>query len=356
MIQVIGLSHKSAPIELRERLAFSPKKLTEALSMLKEYEAIDEGVIVSTCNRVELYIAGKDRDIAFRSVVEFLCTFHQLQEGELISHIYALEDKDALRHLFRVGSSLESMVVGETQILGQIKDAYFKAKETGLSGKILAKVFEEAMRVGKKARSETKIGKGVVSISSAAIVLAKQIFGSLHDKKVLIIGAGKIAELAAANLYEKGVKTVLVANRTFMKAKELAALFAGEAITFEQIFEYLHDADILISSTSAPHHIIKYGRIKEIMLTRGQRALFLIDLGLPRNISPEVSGIENVHLYNIDDLTSVCDVNLKERLAEVHKVERIIQRRLELVTKEMQEFYPNFGLNTESWLELSKAR
>ena len=333
--QIVGINHKSAPIGIREKVSFSAKELGSALRQLASSEAIAETLILSTCNRVELYSITGDLRQGFQSAVEFLCGFHKIENKYLKEHLYCLHDTHALRHLFRVVSSLDSMVVGETQIFGQVKDALAKAKESATIGKQLNKIFEEAIRVGKKARAETAIGKGAVSISSAAIALAKKIFGNLNNKKILIIGAGKIAELAVDNLYAKGVKTVIVANRTFDKAKELASLFGGQAVGFDQIFGCLQDADILISSTSAPHYIITYKHIAEAMKLRNHRTLFLIDLGLPRNISPEVSELEQVHLYNIDGLTSVCDANIRERLLEVKKVEQIIERRMARLEKEL---------------------
>ncbi len=336
-LQVLGVNHKSASIEIRERISFSAKKIFPALIALKECDDIKEGLILSTCNRVEIYAALDTAHNGFGPIKKFLYDFHQVDEDFLKNHTYTLEGIDAIRHLFRVVSSLDSMVVGETQVLGQVKDAYSKAREAFCCGRALTKVFEEALRVGKRVRTETRIGKGTVSISSSAIVLAKNIFGSLKDKKVLIIGAGKIAELAVENLYTKGVSSVLVANRTYEKAKELARAFGGIAITFDQIDRYLEDTDILISSTSAPHYILTYERLAEMMRLRGNRALCLIDLGLPRNISPEVSELEQVHLYNLDDLTGVCDASIKERLLEVRKVEQIIEKHLAQVKNELAQ-------------------
>ena len=337
-IQVVGLNHKSAPIEIRERISFSAKKLFDALVSLKRCPPIEEGLILSTCNRVEIYTVCIDARKGFQLAQEFLSDFHKINPAFFKEHLYLFNDAPAIRHLFRVVSSLDSMVVGETQIFGQVKQAYFKAREAQAAGKILSCVFEEAIKVGKLVRSETKIGRGAVSISSAAITLAKKIFGNLDDKKVLIIGAGKIAELAVKDLYSQGIKTVLVANRTFEKARELARLFRGLAIRLEKIADYARDADILISSTSAPHFLVEYRQVLELMRQRNHRPIFLIDLGLPRNISPEVNEVENVHLYNIDDLAGVCDANLKERLREAQKAERIIDSRLELVSQELLRF------------------
>lgn len=328
-LQVVGLNHKSAPIEIREKLSFSPQRLKEALLSLKNSAYIEESLILSTCNRVEIYTAAKDAGCAYQDIVRFIGDFHKLSTGHFEKHLYSFNNLKAAEHLFRVSSSLDSLVIGESQILGQVKTAYASAKEANTAGKILGKLSEEAIRVGKKARAQTQIGKGAVSISSAAIELAKKTFTSLKDKKILIIGAGKIAELATENLYSKGAKTVVVANRTFAKAQELARAFLGTAVRFKDISRHLVAADILISSTSAPHFIIKKEHILETMQKRAGRGLFLIDLGLPRNISPEIKEISGAHLYNIDDLTGVCDANIKERRDEVKKVEQIIARCVE---------------------------
>jgi len=234
-IQVVGLNHKSAPIEVRERVSFSHQNLASALSLLKQRDAIQENLILSTCNRVEIYASVLDAREGFRSIERFISDFHRVEPEYFKKHLYSFCGMDALKHLFRVASSLDSMVVGETQIFGQVKDAYRKAKEAKCAGNILGKIFAQAIRVGKKVRVETQIGKGAVSISSAAIELAQRAFKSLKNQTILIIGAGKIAELALTNLHRKGAKTILVANRTFLKAQELAKLFGGVAIKFERI-------------------------------------------------------------------------------------------------------------------------
>ena len=326
---ITGLSHKSAPIEIREKLSFSAKTLNPALLSLNGYPSIEENIILSTCNRVEIYASVSDARKAVDDIRDFLSRFHKIETGFFKECLYSFSGPEALRHLFRVASSLDSMMVGETQIFGQLKDAFFTAQELSTTGKTLNRFFNEALKIGKLIRSQTQIGRGAVSISSAAIELAKEIFDNLKDKKVLIIGAGKIAELAAENLYSRGAKTILVANRTFEKAKELAKLFGGKAVKFKDIFEYIEDADILISSTSAPHFIIKEEHIKKIMGKNRDQRLFLIDLGLPRNIAPEVSKINGVYLYNIDSLNEICAANLKERLSEAKKAETLIEKHLE---------------------------
>jgi glutamyl-tRNA reductase len=336
--QVIGLNYKSAPISIRERISFSSGKLYDALIALKGYVAIEEAVILSTCNRTEFYAVTADAQSGHQAAQDFLADFHKAPIRFFRNHLYVYNDEEALRHLFRVAASLDSMVIGETQILGQVKEAYSKAVEAKSAGKALSRFFEEAIRLGKKVHSETKIGRGAVSVSSVAIRLSKEALGTLKDKKVLIIGSGKIAELAVRDLYSQGIRTVVVANRTFAKAKELASRFRGTAINLKEIIPCLSRADIVISSTSAPHFLITYPRMQEVMQLRNHRPLFLIDLGLPRNISPEVKEIENSHLYNLDDLTSVCDANLKERLREAAKAEQIIQRRLKAAAQELLQF------------------
>ncbi|HLD40884.1 MAG TPA: glutamyl-tRNA reductase [Candidatus Omnitrophota bacterium] len=327
-LQVFGVNHKSAPIELRERISFPLKKLPQALKALKGRDSLRECLILSTCNRMEIYSAAADSR-QDPCIQKFLSDFHKIEASLLNKHFYIYQGAQAAEHLFRVAASLDSMVVGETQILGQVKTAYSQARETGTVGHFLGRVFEEAIKTGKKVRNLTQIGKGAVSTSSAAIELTKGVFKNLKDKKVLIIGAGKIAELAVENLHSKGVQTVIVANRTFEKAKELAALFKGTAVRFDDILDYLADSDIVISSTSAPHFILKEKQVREAMRQRNHRPLLLIDLGLPRNIPQETGNIKDVHLYNLDDLSEVCEANLKERLSEAKKAENLIRAQLE---------------------------
>lgn len=326
-LQVFGINHKSAPIELRERVSFPQKKLIPALKALKSLDSLQECLILSTCNRMEIYSAA-DKPQSASCIQEFICDFHKIEPSFLNKHFYLYHDTQAIEHLFRVSASLDSMVVGETQILGQVKTAYSQAREAQTVGHFLGRVFEEAIKTGKRVRAKTQIGKGAVSTSSAAIELTKGVFKNLKDKNVLIIGAGKIAELAAENLHAKGVKTVIVANRTFEKAKELAEVFKGRAVRFEDISRFLAESDIVISSTSAPHFILKEKQIREAMLQRDHRPLLLIDLGLPRNIPQEAGQIKNAHLYNLDHLSEVCEANLKERLSEAKKAQALIREQL----------------------------
>ncbi|HRZ14280.1 MAG TPA: glutamyl-tRNA reductase [Candidatus Omnitrophota bacterium] len=331
-IQLIGLNHKTAPIEIREKVSFSSEKLAEALLCLKRYEAIEEDVILSTCNRTEIYAAVRDPGAGSESLWRFIADRTGLSRDQICRYFYLLNDKDALGHLFKVAASLDSMIVGETQVFGQVKDAYFQARQANTIGRSLDAVFEEAIRVGKKVRTETQIGKGAVSTTTAAIELAKKIFDSLEGKRVLIIGAGKIGEMTVKNLYSRGVSTVLVANRTFARAQELAGAFGGQAVRFDRIAECMLSADIIISSTSAPHYVVNRQDVLALMSRRPHDSLFFIDLGMPRNIDPQVNRIENVYLYNIDDLASVRDANIQERISEARKAEQIIALCLESVS------------------------
>ncbi|MCX5707657.1 MAG: glutamyl-tRNA reductase [Candidatus Omnitrophica bacterium] len=334
-IQLLGLNHKSAPIEIREKAFFSESKLEAALAGLKEYKAIEECLILSTCNRTEIYVASFDRVNGLGCLWDFISRSMAMPESQIKKYFYILENKFAMAHLFQVAASLDSMIIGETQILGQVKDAYFRAREKNCLGRNLNTIFDEAIRVGKKVRTQTQIGKGAISTSTAAIELSRKIFESLEDKKVLIIGAGKIGELTVKNLSSRGIKTVIVANRTLIKAQELAERFCGEAIKFENIFDYMRLSDIIISSTSAPHFVITAADAAKVMRARNNAPLFLIDLGLPRNIDPAANAIENVYLYNIDDLAQVCDANLNQRRSEAQKAQQIVDSCVELALKKM---------------------
>ncbi|MGE5308689.1 MAG: glutamyl-tRNA reductase [Deltaproteobacteria bacterium] len=338
-IQVIGLNHKSAPIAVREKLSFPKDRLAEALSRLKGCACVEEDVILSTCNRTEIYAAVSGEQ-AVQSIKGFISGCSGVRIDEISSYLYSLSGREAVRHLLRVAASLDSMIVGETQIFGQVKDAYFAAREANVCGRNLNQLFEEAIKIGKRIRTETGIGKGAVSVSTAAIELSRKIFESLDGKKVLIIGAGKIGEMTVKNLYSRGVSTVVVANRTFEKARELAGVFGGSAIRFDQVHEALNSADIVISSTSAPHFVLTKDDIAAAMRARGSSPLFLIDLGLPRNIDPGANDVDNAYVYNIDDLAQVRDANIKDRMREAGKAERMIEVSLDTVLRKLDERMP----------------
>lgn len=327
----MGLNHKIAPVELREKVSFPSSRLEEALLALRNHNSILENVILSTCNRVEIYAVSQDIQESPSILRKFLCDFHKVKEADFIQYLYRHNNRMAVEHLFRVISSLDSMILGETQIFGQIKEAYQAARKSGCIGRIFTEVFEEALRVGKMVRNQTQIGKGAVSIGSAGIELARKIFESLQGKSVLIIGAGKISELVVRHLISHGAKMVLVSNRTYERALELARQFNGQAVRFESLFEHMKDVDIVISSTSAPHIIVDKPPVQKIMKIRRHRPLFFIDLAVPRDIDPGVNDIDNVYLYNIDDLSRVKDANIKERLLEAKKAEQIVKERVEVV-------------------------
>jgi glutamyl-tRNA reductase len=330
-IRLIGLNHKTAPIDIREKVSFQADKLDRALLELKKSSAVRENLILSTCNRTELYAVTDGESAGEDLLRSFLSDFHGLRHQDLVRYLYEKRDRDAVEHLFEVVSSLDSMIVGETQIFGQVKDAYFKARSLNTLGRTLDFVFEEAIRVGKKVRTQTQIGKGAVSTSTAAIELARKIFETLEGRTVMIIGAGKIGEMTVKNLYSRGVSTVLVANRTLQKARELAEAFGGKALPFDGILDCMSNADIIISSTSAPHFVVTKDQAAGVMQKRGNEPLFFIDLGLPRNIDPQVNTIDNVYLYNIDDLASVRDANIRDRQLAAKHARLIIEECVESV-------------------------
>ncbi len=327
---ILGLNHKTAPIEIREKVSFSTSGISDGLSLLQKCHFVRESLILSTCNRVELYAVVEDKLEGLKSLKEFLYQYHELKDS-LEPYLYFYENELALRHTFRVASSLDSMVVGENQIFSQVKQAYMRAQEAGSMSRVLTSVFQEALRVAKMVRTQTGISKGAVSIGSAAVELAKEILKDLKDKKILIIGAGKVGELTVKNLAERGVNLILVANRTFENAVKLAQIFQGKAIKFAQLNEALKEVDIVISSTNSPHYILRKKDILSVISERGHKPLFLIDLSVPRNIERAVSEIKDTHLYNIDDLQKISQLNLKERLKETYKAEKMVKEESDKV-------------------------
>lgn len=330
---VLGLSHKTAPVEVRERLAFPEKRLEDPLLQLKGRGGIREDVILSTCNRVEIYSDVEEPSNAEFFLKEFLASYHQLPLSEIDDYLYCHAGTDCVYHTFKVASSIDSMLVGEVQILGQLKDAYTIARSHDCTGPILNQLFERAFFVAKKVRSETGIARSAVSVSYAAVELAKKIFGDLADKSAMLVGAGEMAELAARHLLSQGVKTVVVSNRTFQRAVELAQELKGSAIRFEHFVRELIRTDIVISSTGAPHYIIKKSDVKEAIRARKNRPLFFIDIAVPRDVDPEVNDMDNVYLYDIDDLESVIQHNIKEREREAQKADAIIKEEVEKFLK-----------------------
>lgn len=322
---VIGLNHKTAPIDIRERLAFPEDRIETALHQVKSVPSLKENMILSTCNRVEIYATARETEKAIIELKHFLSQYHGLPIKEFDKNLYSLVGEEAVRHIFRVASSLDSMVVGEPQILGQIKEAYNLAVESKTSGLILHRLLHRAFHVAKRVRTETKIGNSAVSVSYVAVELAKKIFGILERRTVLLIGAGEMCELAARHLISGGIEKVLVTNRTYERALTLAQEFKGEAIPFEEIGQGLKRADIVISATNSPQFLIHHDQVSKVIKDRKQRPIFFIDIADRRDIEPRVGDIENVYLYNIDDLQKVANENIQDREKEGQKAESIVQ-------------------------------
>ena len=327
-IIVVGLNHKTAPIEMRERLHFPSDAIEEPLKEVTDLSYISEGLILSTCNRVEVMAVAKDSEKGINEIKDFLSSYHNLPKQQLDTCLYSYESDDAVRHVFKVASSLDSMVVGEPQILGQLKDAYRMANRYKTSGLILHKFLHKAFSVGKKVRTESMIATYAVSISFAAVELAKKIFDDLRDKVVMLIGSGEMSELAARHLMNNGVKEILIANRTRERAEKLAYEFGGRTIVFEDLALFLDQVDIVISSTSSPQYTIGYNDIVRSLKIRKYKPIFLIDIAVPRDIDPRINNIDNVYLYDIDDMQGVVDTNIKARREEAKKAERIIEREV----------------------------
>jgi len=321
---LIGVNHKTAEVEIREKLAMANSN-PPALEVLSNLPHCKEVLFLSTCNRVEVLAATDNPEAIKNAIKELWKKKGNLDEKILSKCVYIHEGEDAVRHLFRVASSLDSMVVGEPQILGQLKDAYRKASEAKTLGVVLNKLCHKAFSVAKKIRTETKIASHAVSISYAAVELAKKIFGELKGKRAMLIGAGEMAELAAQHLMANGIKKLVVANRTLSRAVDLAKSLGGTAISLEEIFDSLIDVDIVISSTGAPGIIIEKKDVSRIMRPRRHQLLFFIDIAVPRDIDPAVNDIDNVYLFDIDDLKGVVELNKAEREKEALKAERMVE-------------------------------
>jgi glutamyl-tRNA reductase len=330
---VAGLNHKIADVDVREKLAFNGPKLEEGLTRFKELSGVEEAIILSTCNRVELYANVGDARKASESIKDFLSEFHNIKRGSLDNALYFYDDTDAVRHVFRVASSLDSMVVGEPQILGQLKDAFDLALSKKTTGILLNKLMKKAISVAKRVRTETRIAENAVSISFAAVELAKKIFTDLSKRVFMLLGAGEMAELAAKHLISTGVKEVLVSNRTFERACELSKEFKGRPVKFEEFIQEMVRTDIVICSTGAPTYILTKNQMQKVMRERKQRQVFIIDISVPRNIDPEINDLDNVYLYNVDDLQGVVHANMFERQKEAEKAEKIIEEEIDTFLK-----------------------
>jgi glutamyl-tRNA reductase len=328
-----GFNYKTAPVEIREKLAITENNYGLILEKLNSIEDVYEICVISTCNRVELYGVSNDNVGKVKEeILRILSQYSAVPVNTLKDYLFFYTNKEAIRHIFRVSSSLDSMVIGEPQIVCQFKDSFTKAKEYKAVRHILTRLFDKALNVSKKIRTSTGISRRAVSISYAAVLLAKKIFGDLKDKNVLIIGAGEMAELAAKHLHSLSVKHIFVSNRTFEKAVELADKFSGSAIRFEKIQEFLPEADIVIVSTGAKEPILKKEDVKRAIKSR-KDPLFIIDISVPRNVEESVNELEGVYLYNIDDLKQVVNSNLEERKMEAQRAEFIIDEEVEKFVK-----------------------
>lgn len=334
-LTLTGVNHRTAPVEVREQLAFAQTDLPVALQQLRSQPGVAEALILSTCNRVEVALSSREGANAEHSVVDFLCRQRGLNREWLEPHVYGFEGRDAIRHVFRVASSLDSMIIGEPQILGQLKSAYSVAKENGALDGLLEAVVTRSFGVAKRVRSETSIGVSAVSVSYAAVELAREIFGSLRGRRVMLIGAGKMSELAARHLSRSGAE-IRVTNRTESRARELASLVHGTPIPYESYRASLRDIDIVITSSAAPDYLLRRDDVKRLIDARRNRPMFLIDIAVPRNIEPAVNQIDNVFLYDIDDLQKVVSRNLQSRLNEAAEADRIVAEEVERLEAWMQ--------------------
>jgi len=330
MIVVVGVSHRTAPLPVREALAFARDGLADALLALRAETGAGEAMILSTCNRVELYVR-QDDPAAVEAVERFLARYHGRDPRDLQPVLYRLADAEAIRHAFRVAASLESMVIGEPQILGQVKEAYQAAEEAGTLGSTLNALRNRTLAAAKRVRTQTGIGRNAVSVSYVAVELARKIFGELKDKNVLLVGAGKMSELAAKHLVRSGGRATVLGGRTFEKAAELAAALGGKAAPFESLRDELARTDIVISGTGAPGIVIQEADVESARAARRgrhARPLFLIDIAVPRDIDPAVRKLSGVFLYDLDDLKAVAEANLRERLKEAASAEALVDREV----------------------------
>ena len=332
----LGVSHKTAPVSVREQFSFKGEEIERALLKLNSLSSVEESLILSTCNRVEIYFTTR-AETPFKEVVNFLVEEKGAPVDQINRHFYRKLDKEAVRHGFYVASSLDSMVVGEPQIVGQFKGAFSLAKELGTVGTVLCRFCETALKVSKRVRTETGISKNAVSISFAAVELAKKIFGELHGKRVAIIGAGEMAELAVKHLITNGASEVFVVNRTLERAQKLAEEFGGKAFPLTELETVLKMVDIVISSTGAPDYVLTPENVLPALNSRRHRPMFLIDIAVPRDIDPSLNEHEGLYVYDIDDLQQVVEANIKERLREAEVAKEIIEGYVERFMKWLRE-------------------
>ncbi len=326
---MIGLNFKTAPVVIRERMAVPAGEIPAVLDRLGALP-ISEGCLLSTCNRTEVYAVGQHVEETYQTLTAYLAELgHMADPKEIMPHLYRYHGLEAVKHLFQVACGLDSMVIGETQILGQVRDAYRASTEAGIVGKLLHQLFEHAIAVGKRAQTETRIGQNAVSVSYAAVELAKKVFQSLEGRKAMAIGAGETATLTVRHLQASGVRDIIIANRTVDRAEQLARLIGGTAIPMSEIPQYLKDVDVVISSTGAPGYVLTREHMTEAIRQRRGRPIFLFDIAVPRDIDPSIAQLEGAFVYDIDDLQAVVNANLQERAQEAKQAYRIIEEEVD---------------------------
>ncbi len=323
-LAVLGINHKTAPVELREKVSLDGEKCGVLSQKLLDSAGVLEAVPLSTCNRTEIYVVVSRPETGNREVLAALAHLAGVDREELEDSSYYYEGESAVRHLYKVAGSLDSLVVGEAQILGQIKAAYHDAHARETTSVLLNRLFRHSLEVGKRVRTETAIGENPVSVSSVAVEMAKKVFDNLEGRTVMLLGAGKMGELTATHLLSHGISSIMVGNRTFSRAEEMADRFNGQAIRFDDLADYLPLADIVISSTGAPHYVLRKGQVEKAMRQRHNKPIFFIDIAVPRDIDPGVNDVYNAFLYDIDDLNEVAEANAVARRKEAQKAEKII--------------------------------
>ncbi|MFD2612549.1 glutamyl-tRNA reductase [Paenibacillus gansuensis] len=328
-ILAVGLNYKTAPVEVREKFAFQDADLPKALEQLKQTKSILECVIVATCNRTEIYAVVDRLHMCGHFIRHFIENWFGVPAADFSKHLYIYEDDPAIEHLFRVTSGLDSMIIGETQILGQVREAFFTAQREKTTGTIFNTLFKQAITMAKRAHSETSIGESAVSVSYAAVELGKRIFGQFNNKVVMIMGAGKMSELTGKHLYANGASKVIVANRTYERAEQLADKFNGTACSLAEVPSFLPEVDIIISSTGSAGYVLTREQVAEAMRKRKSKTLFMIDIAVPRDLDPAINEVPNVFLYDIDDLQGIVEMNLEQRRQEAAKIHRMIEDELE---------------------------
>jgi glutamyl-tRNA reductase len=328
-VALIGCNHRTAPVELRERIAFTADQALSAVDELRHRGIVEEAVVLSTCNRSELYGVPVARGAEAVDAMEaFFTSFHGVPRAELNGRLYRSTGSDAVRHLFRVAAGLDSMMLGEAEILGQLRNAYAKALEHGATGPVLNKAFQSALEVGKRVRAETEVGARPMSVALASVRLAEQVFGNLKGHTALIVGAGAVAEQVVEHLRNRAIGTLRITNRSLERAEELARRFGGEALAWDSLGHTLSQPDIVVTSTSGSHPVLTRESLEAAIAGRNGRPMFVVDLGVPRNVAPEAAGLYNLYLYNVDDLGEIVEQNKKARESEIPRAEAIVAEQI----------------------------